>query len=138
VPDEGRAEVDLRFCTRADREALVGALHRAAQEAAAGVPGTRVEVEVGLSREPMERTEASAALREEYAACARASGLGSGESPLVGGGSDACTASALGIPSIDGLGPRGRGFHTVDEYIEVETLVPKAQALVRWLASRGG
>jgi glutamate carboxypeptidase len=42
----------------------------------------------------------------------------------------------MGIPSIDGLGPRGKGFHTVEEYIEVETLIPKAQALARFLASR--
>ncbi len=43
----------------------------------------------------------------------------------------------MGIPSIDGLGPRGKGFHTVDEFIEVGTLIPKAAALARFLASRG-
>jgi glutamate carboxypeptidase len=72
----------------------------------------------------------------EYAACARASGLGGDESPLVRGGSDASTSSAIGIPSIDGLGPRGSGFHTKDEYIELATLVPKAQAVARFLAGR--
>jgi len=56
----------------------------------------------------------------------------------VGGGSDASTSSAMGIPSIDGLGPRGKGFHTVEEFIEVDTLIPKAQALARYLASRAG
>jgi glutamate carboxypeptidase len=56
----------------------------------------------------------------------------------VGGGSDASTASALGIPVIDGLGPRGSGFHTKDERIEVESLVPKAQALARFIALREG
>jgi glutamate carboxypeptidase len=69
-----------------------------------------------------------------YAACARASGLGEGESPLLGGGSDASTSSAMGIPSIDGLGPRGSGFHTKEELIELSSLVPKAQALARFLA----
>jgi glutamate carboxypeptidase len=43
----------------------------------------------------------------------------------------------LGIASIDGLGPRGSGFHTKDECIELGTLVPKAQALARFLALRG-
>ena len=85
---------------------------------------------------PLERTDASAALLAEYAACARAQGLGGDEAPLIGGGSDASTSSALGIPSIDGLGPRGAGFHTKDEHIEVSTLVPKAQALARFLAQR--
>ena len=75
----------------------------------------------------------SAALMARYAVCARASGLGEGEAPLLGGGSDASTSSAMGIPSIDGLGPRGTGFHTKDELIELSSLVPKAQALARFL-----
>jgi glutamate carboxypeptidase len=65
----------------------------------------------------------------------RESGLSSGEAPLVGGGSDACTTGAIGIPSIDGLGPRGAGFHTREERVELGSLVPKAQALLRYLAS---
>ncbi|WP_375770538.1 M20 family metallopeptidase [Archangium gephyra] len=138
VPDHAVAEVDLRFCTRADGEDLVQRFRQAAEEAAASVPGTRIEVKGGVAREPLERTEASAALMAAYGACAHASGLGHGEAPLVGGGSDASTSSAMGIPSIDGLGPRGKGFHTVDEFIEVDTLIPKAQALARYLASLAG
>jgi glutamate carboxypeptidase len=138
VPDHAVAEVDLRFCTRADGEELVRRFHQAAQEAASSVPGTRIEVTGGVAREPLERTEASAALMAAYGSCAHASGLGHGEAALVGGGSDASTSSSMGIPSIDGLGPRGKGFHTVDEFIEVDTLIPKAQALARYLASRGG
>lgn len=138
VPDHATAEVDLRFCTRADGEELVRRFHQAAQEASASVPGTRIDVNGGVAREPLERTEASAALMAAYGTCAHASGLGHGEAALVGGGSDASTSSAMGIPSIDGLGPRGKGFHTVDEFIEVDTLIPKAQALARYLASRAG
>lgn len=138
VPDHATAEVDLRFCSRADGEELVRRFHHAAQEASASVPGTRIEVNGGVAREPLERTEASAALMAAYGTCAHASGLGHGEAALVGGGSDASTSSAMGIPSIDGLGPRGKGFHTVDEFIEVDTLIPKAQALARYLASRAG
>lgn len=137
VPDHATAEVDLRFCTRADGEALMRRFHQAAEEASASVPGTRIEVQGGVAREPLERTEASLALMEAYGACAHASGLGHAEAALVGGGSDASTSSAMGIPSIDGLGPRGKGFHTVEEFIEVETLIPKTQALARYLASRG-
>jgi glutamate carboxypeptidase len=136
VPDRAEAELDLRFCTRADADQLVAALRAAADEAAASVSGTRVEVHGGIARAPLERTVASASLLEEYARCAWAHGLGGDEAPLIGGGSDASTASALGIPAIDGLGPRGSGFHTKDEWIEVASLVPKAQALARFLALR--
>ena len=136
VPDYAEAHVDLRFCSHADGEALVESLRAAAASAAASVPGTRLELSGGITREPLERSDASARLLEAYAACARASGLGGGEAALIGGASDASTTSSAGIPSIDGLGPRGKGFHTVEEHIEVNTLVPKAQALARFLASR--
>lgn len=135
VPDRAEALIDLRFETRADGEALVAALSRAAEECAAAVPGTRLEIGGGIARLPLERTDASAKLMEDYGACARASGLGAGEAPLIGGGSDASTAAAIGVASIDGLGPRGIGFHTKDEQIEVRTLVQKAQALARFLAT---
>jgi glutamate carboxypeptidase len=136
VPDRVETQLDLRFRTRVDGEQLVVSIQRAAEEAAAGVPGTRIELHGGISRTPLERTEESSRLCAEYAACARAHGLGSEEAPLIGGGSDASTAAALGIPAIDGLGPRGAGFHTKEERIELSSLVPKAQALARFLAQR--
>jgi glutamate carboxypeptidase len=135
VPDRAEALIDLRFETRADGEALVAALRKAAEECAASVQGTRIEIEGGIARLPLERTEASTLLMERYGAAARAAGLGSGEAGLIGGGSDASTAHAMGIAAIDGLGPRGIGFHTKDEQIEVATLVQKAQALARFLVS---
>jgi glutamate carboxypeptidase len=136
VPDRAEAQVDLRFTTRASADALITSIRRVAEEAAASVPGTRFELQGGVQRLPLERTDASARLFTRYAECARAHGLGDAEAGLIGGGSDASTASALGIPAIDGLGPRGSGFHTKDEHIEVASLVPKAQALAHFLAQR--
>lgn len=134
VPDFAEAKVDVRFCSQADGAALVDALAEAARRVAEAVPGARLELEGGLARLPLERSEASGRLAARYGACALAEGLGAEEAPLLGGGSDANTTSALGVASIDGLGPRGKGFHTNDEQIEVATLVPKAAALARFLA----
>ena len=134
VPEHARCEVDLRFETAADARALEARLGDTAREAA--IPGTRVEVAAAGRRDPLERTPASIALAAEYGACQRESGLGAGEAPLAGGGSDACTTGAAGIPSIDGLGPRGRGFHTPAEEVDLASLVPKAQALLRFLWGR--
>jgi glutamate carboxypeptidase len=134
VPERAECSIDLRYETVADAEALVSAL-RAAAEAVA-VPGVRLEVTGGANRLPLERSVASAALRDEYAACARAAGLGDGEAPLLGGGSDANTVAPLGVPAIDGLGPRGAGFHTTTEYVELASFLPKAEALLRFLWGR--
>lgn len=134
VPERAECSIDLRYETVADAEAVVAALRAAAD--AAALPGVRMEVTGGANRLPLERSEASAALRDEYAACARAAGLGDGEAPLLGGGSDANTVAPLGVPAIDGLGPRGAGFHTTTEYVETASFVPKAEALLRFLWGR--
>ena len=136
VPDRAEALVDFRFLTERDGVELLDAIRAAAAAAAAQVAGAKIEVRGGISRQPLERTDASGALLAEYAACARAAGLGAEEAPLIGGGSDANTVAAAGVPAIDGLGPRGKGFHTVDEFIERATLLPKTAALVRFLAGR--
>ncbi len=136
VPDRAEVLVDVRFLTARDGESVLGALRDAAEAAADKVFGAKLEVHGGISRHPLEKTDGSARLMAEYALAARASGLGADEAPLIGGGSDANTVAAVGVPAIDGLGPRGKGFHTVDEFIERDTLVPKAAALVRFLASR--
>lgn len=135
VPERAECTLDMRFETIADAETLVAAL-RAAADAAGAAVGVRMEASGGARRLPLERTAASAALRDEYAACAQACGLGHGEAPLLGGGSDANTVAPLGVPAIDGLGPRGAGFHTLNEYAELDTFVPKAQALARFLYGR--
>ncbi|HEY0189890.1 MAG TPA: M20/M25/M40 family metallo-hydrolase [Kofleriaceae bacterium] len=136
VPERAECRLDLRYETTADAEAVVAALRIAADAAAHAVPGVTMEVSGGANRLPLERTDASARLRDEYAACARAVGLGDGEAGLLGGGSDANTVAPLGVPAIDGLGPRGAGFHTTGEYAELASFVPKAEALLRFLWHR--
>lgn len=136
VPDRAECKLDMRFETVPDANALVAALRAAAATAAAAVPGVTIEVDGDANRLPLERTPASASLRDEYAACAHACGLGSGEASLIGGGSDANTIAPLGVPVIDGLGPRGAGFHTTSEYAELATFAPKAEALLRMLWGR--
>lgn len=135
VPDSAEAFADMRFITLVDQEELKARVLEAARET--DVAGTSIEVEWGGGRGPMERTPGNAELMHRYAECQRESGLGHAEMPLVGGGSDAATTSIMGIPSIDALGPRGDHFHTIDEYVDLDTLVPKAQALVRYLIRYG-
>jgi glutamate carboxypeptidase len=136
VPDLARAEVDLRYATAEDGQRLYAALEEAA--AAAAIEGTRLEIVRTAWRPPMVRTEAAGELAREFGRCQEESGLGSGEAPVAGGGSDACTTSDMGIPSIDGLGPRGSGYHTLEERIDLASLVPKALSVARFMGGRGG
>lgn len=135
VPDSAMALVDIRYTSKSAGESLVEGLHAAARRAESEVPGAKIELEGGIVRMPLERSPRSAELAARYKAAALPFGIGGDEASLIGGGSDASTTSQLGIPSIDGLGPRGKGFHTHDEQIEASSLVLRAQALAQLLAT---
>jgi glutamate carboxypeptidase len=138
IPDHASAQFDFRYVTPPDGEALMEQLHQLATQVGAELAGTRLELQGGIARAPLYRDDGVALLAGEVAGYQAAEGLGTGESPLLGGGSDASTAQQAGCPAVDGLGPRGTGFHTHDENIEVATLVPKARVLLRFLAARRG
>jgi glutamate carboxypeptidase len=134
VPGRAECGVDIRFVHGDDGTDLVAAIDRAARAVSAET-GVTFALDGGVRRQPLERSAASQALYRLYADCARRFGLGGDECGLVGGGSDANTVSAVGVPAIDALGPRGAGFHTHDEYIELSTMIPRAQALIAALVA---
>jgi glutamate carboxypeptidase len=47
----------------------------------------------------------------------------------AGGGSDGNFTGALGIPTLDSIGVRGAGLHTLTEHIEVDSLVERARLI---------
>jgi glutamate carboxypeptidase len=136
VAEHAECAIDLRFVRAADGDAVIAEIDRIARDVA-DASGARFVLSGGIKRPPLEPTARSRALATRYGACAVAEGLGAGDAPLVGGGSDANTVGAIGVPAIDGLGPRGTGFHTHDEQIEVATLAQRARALVRFLVAPG-
>ncbi len=78
----------------------------------------------GLNRPPMERTKSTAALFERSATLARQLGFHL-EEAATGGGSDGNFTSALGIPTLDGMGAVGDGAHASHESIVIDALVPR-------------
>lgn len=45
----------------------------------------------------------------------------------AGGGSDGNFTGAMGVPTLDSIGVRGRGLHTLDEHIEIASLAERAR-----------
>lgn len=76
----------------------------------------------------MEKTDASAGLVQLAVAIAADLGL-SLRDAATGGASDANTTSALGIPTLDGLGPVGGDDHSVDEWLDLSSVVPRVTLL---------
>lgn len=122
------AQIDLRYVAPPDRAALLAALEAVA--ARDDVPGTRAALSVRGEFLPLVPDPASRRLFVLHAAAARACGFDpAGE--FVGGCADSGFAAAAGAPTLCGLGPVGGRAHTPDEYLELDSLVPRAQALAR-------
>nr|MBA3601442.1 hypothetical protein [Acidobacteriota bacterium] len=51
----------------------------------------------------------------------------------VGGASDGNFVAALGVPVLDGLGIAGGGAHTLEEFIFVDDVLPRAALLAALL-----
>ena len=132
VPADATCTASIRFSTTADGDDLVARMKRDAAELAAET-GVAFAFDHSAARPALTPTESSMALFQTYAACARAASLGDTECPPVSGGSDANLVSEIGVPAIDGLGPRGKGFHTHQEYVEISSFPKKIEALIRCL-----
>ncbi|WP_243149888.1 M20 family metallopeptidase [Thermaerobacter sp. PB12/4term] len=94
-------------------------------------PGARVELLGAFERPPMEFTPGNQALFRRAQAVGRRLGMDV-EGTAVGGASDGNFTSALGVPTLDGLGATGDGAHSQDEHVDLDAM-PRRAALVAGL-----
>ena len=127
VAARAELEVDVRVA-RADEAARVDVALRGLTPT---LPGAVICVTGGLHRPPMERTPPTAALFARVRAIAASMGVELGEG-TTGGGSDGNFTAALGLGTLDGLGPEGAGAHAAHEQVLVESL-PRRAALAAGL-----
>ncbi len=124
VPATAVATLDVRASDIAEQQRVDRALRTLRTKR----PGTRLVVEGGVHRPPME-TSASAELFQRAARIADGLGLGPLEQAVVGGGSDGNLTAAAGVPTLDGLGAVGGNAHAEGEHILIAAL-PERAALV--------
>ncbi|MEE7460187.1 carboxypeptidase [Methylobacterium fujisawaense] len=98
--------------------------------------GVRFTVTRGVTRPVWEPDAGCMALYEQARALSEALGQ-----PLpnrsAGGGSDGNFTGANGVPTLDGLGPLGQGYHTLEEHVLIETLPQRARLFAALLANLG-
>ncbi|WP_110717122.1 M20/M25/M40 family metallo-hydrolase [Salinicola acroporae] len=96
--------------------------------------GLGFEVKLGVVRPVWEAGEATLSLYAQAKAIADELGM-----PLPhassGGGSDGNFTGAMGLATLDGLGVRGAGVHTLAEHIEVDSLVERARLMAGLMAA---
>ncbi len=129
VPETAELAVDARAWSHEEAERATAAIRGYAP----ADPDVTVAVDGGFDRPPLEPSAASAALYEAARRLAAELGLELGAA-RVGGGSDGNFTAAAGVPTLDGLGPRGDGAHARDEHVVIDDL-PLRAALIAALVS---
>jgi glutamate carboxypeptidase len=126
VPDKAVAEIDVRVARAEDVPVVEAALRNAARITT--VPRTETSLDGRIGLAPMTRTPAVAALVDMARAVAAELGFGLRD-VATGGMSDANRVAGLGRPVLDGLGPVGGLDHGPDEYVELQSIVPRTALL---------
>ena len=128
VAPHAQLQIDLRYVEPADREEVMGKIHDIV--ARSYVPGTRAALTIRGEFLPLTQSPAAARLFELYVGAARESGLAVG-GEFSGGCADSGFTAAVGAPTICAVGPIGGKAHSPEEYLEVASMVPRAQAMAR-------
>ncbi len=132
VAERAVAHIDARAPAMAD----AARIEQAVQDLQPRLAGTRLEIRGGFGRPPLERGPHVARLYDAARRIAAELGRQLGEGG-TGGGSDGNFTAALGVPTLDGLGPSGDGAHAVHEHVLLADL-PWRAALVAALVQRLG
>jgi glutamate carboxypeptidase len=129
VAAEAWARVDFRFAKASDAkkiELMFRGLRPINKKC-------KVEVVGGANRPPMGRTKGTAKLFARAATLAAELGFELQEA-TTGGGSDGNFTSAIGVPTLDGMGAVGEGAHASNESILIEHLAPRTALLAAMIA----
>ena len=124
------AEIDVRVTSAAETARVHAGLLGLKPHAS----GAQVVVKQTEQRPPLERSPHVLALYERVRAIAAETGFDMGEGSS-GGGSDGSFTAALGIPTLDGLGPDGGGAHAIDEHVLLADLPVRLALFTRVLES---
>lgn len=125
VPANAELSVDVRARSLAELERVDQELRALGQAASNGVSAV---VNGGVNRPPLEVTGAGH-LVELCRSQARRLGMPELDTAMVGGASDGNFTAALGIPTLDGLGPRGDGAHATHEWVDLIDLADRVGLL---------
>jgi len=124
VADQAVAEIDVRFCRLTDGQAIDAAIKSLKPYLAEA----ELEITGKIGMPPLERTEKVISLYQKAQNIALQLGFELGE-VSTGGVSEACITSALGVPTLDGLGADGDGAHAEYEHVLLPSMASRTALL---------
>ncbi|MFT3802544.1 MAG: glutamate carboxypeptidase [Burkholderiaceae bacterium] len=137
IPAVARAEADIRITVPGADERLAEALR---EKVASGklIDDTESTIDIEVGRPPFVAGERGRALAERAQAIYREIDRDLMLVPMTGGGTDAAFAARSGKPVVlESFGLAGFGFHARDEYIEIDSIVPRLYLAARLLTELG-
>lgn len=126
VPDAAWVHVDTRFDDAATAEQIHAGM--LALDGTSPIDGTATTLEILDGRPAFLRSEAADRLIEVLAAAATDVGVPF-DTVATGGSSDGNFTAGEGVPTVDGLGAVGSGYHTRDEQLEIASVALRARLL---------
>jgi glutamate carboxypeptidase len=120
-------QIDLRYVDPADRAATLAAIERII--ATSTVPGTTAKLHINGEFLPLVQSDSSKALFATYQQAAVESGLPTLTGEFAGGCADSGFTASVGTPTLCGLGPVGGNVHTAQEWLDLDSIVPRATTL---------
>lgn len=120
------AEVDVRFKTMEDRDATWERIQEIL--ATEHLDGTTAAVVQERGFLPMTVSGESRVLFDTYVAATESLG-GQVDGEFTGGSADSGFTAQVGCPTLCAVGPVGGRAHSPDEYVRLDTMVPRAKAV---------
>jgi len=131
ISDKARAEVDIRFVKREDVGHINNYILKLLSKTK--VPGTKCRSDLRIMFLPMERKKNVLSAYNLVCKAAKEIGININEA-FTGGGSDAGFTSQIGIPTICGMGPIAGNPHSVNEYMEIPSMIERCKLLAVTIA----
>ena len=128
IAEEAHAQVDMRVLQLSEAERVEAAIRGYSPSD----PRVSVDIRGGLNRPPLEPTDTNRTLFQEAQAKLADMGLAL-EGAIVGGGSDGNFTSAMGVPTLDGLGCSGEGPPARHEHIRIAETLERLALMVAML-----
>lgn len=128
IPSQAVLEVDARVLTNEEAERLTKEI----ESLTPVLEGAELDIYTLVKRPPLDRTAGVVDLYYKAKNCAKDLGY-SLEETSTGSISDGNLTAALGVPTLDGLGPIGDGAHAVYEHIDKDKIAKRLALLVKLL-----
>jgi glutamate carboxypeptidase len=132
VAPSAKIGIDLRYVEPAQREAAMAKIEAIVSQAT--VPGTTADLVIKGEFLPLVQDASSKTLFEGYQAAMATLGR-SVEGEFSGGCADSGFTSAVGCPTVCSTGPVGGLAHSPDEYLELASILLRAQGLAIAIAN---